>query len=73
MILSDIPVFREITEGQGVYFPHSDPDAISVAIEDVLSSSSESDRLIKYGCKRVEDFSFKNISLDLARLHQSLA
>lgn len=73
MVLSDIPVFREITQGQGVYFPHGDPDSIAGAIDDVLYSKSECDRLIRYGSKRVEDFSFRRISADLARLYRSMS
>jgi glycosyltransferase involved in cell wall biosynthesis len=73
MVLSDIAVFREITEGQGAYFSHGEPKSIAQSIEDVLSSSSECDRLIQYGARRVKDFSFKRIAADLAGLYKSLS
>lgn len=72
IVLSDIPVFREITQGQGAYFPYSDPDSIANVIDQVLSSSNEIERLIQYGNKRVQDFSFKKISMNLALVYQSL-
>ena len=72
MVLSDLPVFREITEDQGIYFPYDDSNAIASAIEKVLSSDSEKNRLIQYGNKRVEAFSFKKISMDLALVYKSL-
>ena len=34
MVLSDIPVFREITQDKGVYFPHDDVEAMAAAIDD---------------------------------------
>jgi glycosyltransferase involved in cell wall biosynthesis len=72
MVLSDIPVFREITQEQGVYFPHNDSEAIADAIDKVLSSDSEITRLIQYGNQRVQDFSFSKISMDLVSLYKSL-
>ncbi len=72
MVLSDIPVFREITQNQGVYFPYNAPKTIASAIDEVLSSDRAKNRLIEYGNKRVEDFSFKKISMNLAQLYNSL-
>lgn len=62
MALSDIPVFREITEGRSVYFPHNDTEAMAFAIEKVLSSSSERERQIQYGYERVQAFGFKSLA-----------
>ena len=70
MVLSDIPVFREITENCSVYFPHDDSVAIADAIEMVLSSSSERERQINYGKLRVKDFSFNNLADQLAGLYR---
>jgi len=52
IVLSNIPVFQEITQGRGVYFSHNDSDSIASAIDKVFSSTSESDRLIEYGNKK---------------------
>ena len=72
IVLSNIPVFREITQGQGAYFSYDDPDSIASVIDKVLSSASESDRLIQYGNERVQDFSFRKISMDIGRVYKSL-
>ena len=56
MVLSDIPVFREITEDRGIYFPPDDVDAMSAAIDLVLSSPPLERRLIAYGQERVQAF-----------------
>ena len=73
MVLSDIPVFREITQNQCVYFSHNDPDAIALAIEKVLASSSESKRQIKFGYERVKQFNFTSLAEQLANLYKTLA
>jgi glycosyltransferase involved in cell wall biosynthesis len=72
MVLSDIPVFREITQNKGVYFPHDDAEAMSAAIQTVLSSTSERKRLVEYGKERVKAFSFQSLSGQLASLYDSL-
>lgn len=72
IVLSSIPVFLEITEGQGAYFKYDDPDSMANVIEKVLSSQTEINRLVEYGSRRVYDFSFKKISIDLASIYKSL-
>ncbi len=73
MVLSDIAVFREITQDRGVYFPHDDAEAMAAAIEAVLSSSSECARLINYGKGRVQAFIFQSMSGQLESLYRTLA
>ena len=73
MVLSDISVFREITQDQGVYFPHADADAMAVAINTVLSSSNERARLIDYGKQRAQAFSFQRLSGQMESLYRALA
>jgi glycosyltransferase involved in cell wall biosynthesis len=72
MVLSDIPVFREITEDRGVYFPHDDVDSMARAIDRVLSSSGERKRLVNYGNERVRDFSFDNLAAQVESVYRSL-
>ena len=72
MVLSDIPVFREITQNKGVYFPHDDVDLMAIAIEKILSSSSDRARLVEYGNERVQDFSFPSLAVQIERLYRSL-
>ena len=72
MVLSDIPVFREITQDKGVYFPPHDVESMARAIENVLSSSSERARLVEYGNERVHAFSFPNLAAQVECLYRSL-
>ena len=71
MVLSDIPVFREITQNKGIYFPYDDVELMASAIEKGLSSSYERASLIDYGNKRVKDFSFKNLAQQVVSLYKS--
>jgi glycosyltransferase involved in cell wall biosynthesis len=68
-VLSDIAVFKEITENKGVYFPHDEPEAIAEAIESTLSSSERCRALTQYGDRRVLDFSFTALSGQVANLY----
>lgn len=72
MALSDIPVFREITQDKCVYFPHDDTEAIASAIEKVRSSITERARLIEYGSERVQAFSFQTLAGQMESLYRSL-
>jgi glycosyltransferase involved in cell wall biosynthesis len=72
LVLSDITVFREITEDQSVYFPHDDIEAMAFAIEKVLSSSTERTRQIEYGNERVRAFSFQSLAGQLEGLYRAL-
>lgn len=72
MVLSDIPVFREITQDRSNYFSPHDVDSMASAIENVLSSSREQARLVEYGKGRVQDFSFQSLSVQTERLYRSL-
>lgn len=72
MVLSDIPVFREITQNQGVYFPNDDADSMGDAIEHVLGSINERNRIVGYGYERVRDFSFPTLASQIKNLYCSL-
>jgi glycosyltransferase involved in cell wall biosynthesis len=70
--LSDIAVFREITQGQGVYFDPNEPEAIAAGIDTLLSSASQLDRLKAYGKLRVHDFSFEKAAMALEGVYRAL-
>lgn len=72
MALSDIPVFREITESQSAYFSPLDPRDIARAIERVLTSPEEQARLIEYGRERIEFYSYSDIAARYERLYIKL-
>jgi len=70
MVLSDIPVFREITQDRGVYFDPLDPDAIASRILSVLASTAEQERLVAYGRNRVRDFAFEALAEQMAQRYE---
>jgi len=72
MVLSDIPVFREITEDNSVYFLPTEAENMATAIEMVLTSNSERARLIEYGTSRVKAFSFEVLATQIKHLYRSL-
>lgn len=71
-LLSDIAVFRELSEGQGIYFPYDDANAMADAIELLAGSIDEQMRLIHYGRLRVRDFSFDALSKELISFYREL-
>jgi glycosyltransferase involved in cell wall biosynthesis len=71
-VLSDIPVFREITAGNGVYFAPTDADAMAHAIDRVLSSESLRESLVSFGARRVLDFSFGNLAAQMADVYEQV-
>lgn len=72
MVLSDIPVFREITGNQGVFFPFDDVPAMAKAMATVLDSADERRRLIALGHDRVKDFGFSALAVKLEALYRDL-
>jgi glycosyltransferase involved in cell wall biosynthesis len=73
IVLSDTPVFQEITQDKGVYFPHDDAEEMAATIETVLTSRMERTRLIEYGRERVQAFNFERLAGQLESLYKTLA
>jgi glycosyltransferase involved in cell wall biosynthesis len=71
IVLSDLPVFREITENTGVYFDPENVNSIVEAVELVLKSKDEQMRLISYGNERIKSFDYKNLAFQLEKLYKS--
>ena len=72
MVLSDLDVFREITQQQGVYFSPADSDGMADAMEQVLASPAQQERIIAYGKGRIGDFTYGSLARQMKVLHQSL-
>ena len=72
-VLSDIAVFRELTEDRAIYFPGGDPAALAGAVGELLDSPSRRQEMIDYGHRRVRDFSFDMLALQLDALHQRVS
>ncbi len=73
MVLSDLEIFREITEGKAIYFDHRSVEAIADAVELGVSSQERREEMIAYGSRRVQDFAFGALAAQLAAVHKSLA
>ncbi|WP_290890458.1 glycosyltransferase family 1 protein [Arenimonas sp.] len=71
MVLSNIDVFREITQQKGTYFPPADVDAMAEAMAKVLSSGTEQARIIGYGLTRINDFSYRRLAEQVKVLYES--
>jgi glycosyltransferase involved in cell wall biosynthesis len=69
IILSNLDVFKEITQNQGVYFDPDSPDDIAKTINSTLIDSSLLDNIVDYGNNRVKDFSFDSLALQLKNFY----
>jgi len=72
MILSDIPVFRELTENQGLYFSPDDTGELADKITYILDSNSEQNRITSYGTQRLQGFRFSSLAKQVTELYVSL-
>lgn len=72
-LLSDIAVFRELSEEQGIYFPYDDATAMADAIASLAGSIDEQMRLVDYGRRRVSDFGFDALSKELVSFYREVA
>ena len=70
MVLSDLPVFREITENQSIYFDPNKIESIADVILKTYSSKFEQERLVDYGLKRMEAFKYHNLAQDLVKIYR---
>ncbi len=64
-VLSNIPVFREITQSKAIYFDPKNSDSIAETISSTIESTEMLNKIRKFGVSRVQDFSFKRIAHDL--------
>lgn len=69
IVMSDIPVFREITEGQGIYFPSKDVEGMADVIESAMGAQDRCRQIVAYGRLRVRDFTFPQVASKLASLY----
>ena len=70
-ILSDLEVFKEITENQGVYFDPMNPESIAQFTNKTLNDSSLLKDLALYGKNRAKDFDFRNLAPKIKRTYSS--
>ena len=71
MVLSDLEIFREITQNQSVYFDEGNVESIANAIEFGLCSQKVRDDMVEYGFQRIHDFEFGHLANRLCRLYRA--
>jgi glycosyltransferase involved in cell wall biosynthesis len=69
LVLSDIPVFKEITENKLFYFDPYKPLAIAKVLSSVFLSKTKRKFCISYGLNRVKDFSIEKNKKKLLDLY----
>lgn len=72
MVLSDLPIFSEITQGKSIYFDHDNVEAIADAVELGLCSLKVREDMVKFGSSRLNDFNFKRLSQQVAQIYCKL-
>jgi glycosyltransferase involved in cell wall biosynthesis len=72
LVVSDIPVFVELTEGNGCYFPPSDTAAMADAIGSVLDNPERQNELVSYGSMRVRAFGFDQLAEQVEHVYRSI-
>ena len=69
LVLSDIPVFKEITENKLFYFDPNKPLSIAKVLSSVFLSKTKRKFCISYGLNRVKDFSIEKNKKKLLDLY----
>lgn len=67
LLLSDLPVMREVAGDAAVYLPPGDPKAWRKAIESLLANPTRREHLSALGLERVATFSLENCAKGLLR------
>jgi len=70
---SDIPVFHEVLGDAGVFFDPVSAESMASAISSMRSSAALRERLVANGSRRVKDFDFSKLALDMAAVYRSCA
>jgi glycosyltransferase involved in cell wall biosynthesis len=71
MVLSDLEIFREITQNQSVYFDERNVESIADAIEIGLCSQQVREDMVEFGFHRVHDFEFGHLANRLCELYRA--
>ena len=71
-LLSDTPVFRELTQGRAVYCDASSSMAIAAAIAMLMADEQRQQALIDYGRHRIADFGFDALSRQVETVYERL-
>ena len=73
LVVSDLPVHREICGDAGIYFPRFSPDALAERVVQIQESPELAEKLSRNGLRRARDFSWSEHVERLLVLAQQLA
>ncbi|MGB7373484.1 glycosyltransferase family 4 protein [Pontixanthobacter sp.] len=71
MVLSDVAIFREITQNRSIYFNQYCVESMADAIEIGICSEEAVANMVEYGDQRLEDFKFTRQAEKLAQLYKA--
>jgi glycosyltransferase involved in cell wall biosynthesis len=69
MALSDLSVFREITQNRYIYFSPQSVEDMAFSIETCLTSSSLRGEMMTYGRKRIMDFGYESLAEKMSKIY----
>jgi len=70
IVLSNLPVFNEITQGKALYFLPTDIDAIAHALERGMVDEVGREAMVAHGLLRVGDFRFDRLAQQMASVYR---
>lgn len=72
LVVSDLPVFRELVGAHGAYFPPHDVTAMADAIAVILDSLTRQRELVDNGRRRVRDFAFDHLAHQVEAVYRQV-
>ena len=72
LVVSDLPVFRELIGAHGAYFLPHDVTAVTDAIAVVLDSPTRQRELVDNGRRRVRDFAFDHLAHQVEAVYRQV-
>ncbi|WP_309611040.1 glycosyltransferase family 1 protein [Sphingomonas sp.] len=72
LVVSDLPVFRELIGPRGAYFPPQDVTNMADAVAAVLASPERQRQLVDDGRQRVRDFTFDRLASEVEAVYREV-
>ena len=73
VILSDIPVFREVAGEAGLYFPPQDEYALASAIGYLISSMDIREKMVANGYRKLQNYTMEQVGRQLIQVYKDIA
>lgn len=72
MVLSDLAIFREITNERSIYFDHNSIESIADAIEVGVCSQKAREDMVNFGSRRLKHFELVKLAEQQAQVYRNL-